>query len=177
MKTKILFCLLSVIPLSKKLYAGPPSMDDGKTIFSNQCAACHSVNTRVVGPALANVDQRHSVDWIINFVHSSQSLVKANDKQAVALFDEYKIVMPDHSDLTGEQVKSVLAYIRSQAQTTPTVDAAPFERPGKLMPAYIPIAITNYGFFATYLVLVSAMVGCFLFAVRVKEMQRESKKH
>jgi cytochrome c551/c552 len=175
MKTKIFFCLFVIILFCGKLYAGPLSADDGKTIFSSQCAGCHNVNIKVVGPALANVDQRHSVDWIINFVHSSQTMVKNNDKDAVAVFNENdQVIMPDHTTMSSDDIKNVLAYIKSETKATPT-DEAPFSRPGKLEPNYTPIAITDYGFFGTYITLVITLVGSFLLAVKIKELERENK--
>lgn len=175
MRTKIFIGAIATL-LFMNVSGKTISINDGKTIFGSRCAACHNVNAQVVGPALANVDQRHSIDWIINFVHSSQALVKGNDKQAVAVFNEFNhTVMPDHPDLSGDQVKSIVEYIRSQTKVSANSDGAPFARPGKLLPNYMPISITNYVFFGTYLALVLIMTASFLAAVRVKEMQRENK--
>jgi len=55
-----------------KAYADPP-VNEGKVIFNSRCASCHNVNKILTGPALAGVDQRYSIDWIVNFVHSSQA--------------------------------------------------------------------------------------------------------
>src|SRR4051812_17969223 len=49
---------------------------EGKTIFMNRCAACHNVNKKLTGPALAGVDNRHNLDWIVRFVQSSQTVIK-----------------------------------------------------------------------------------------------------
>jgi len=93
--------------------AAPP-IAEGKAIFSTRCAGCHNVNKVVTGPALAGVDQRHSIDWIINFVHSSQTVIKGGDEKAVALFEKFnKIPMPDHPDLTAGNIKSIVEYIKS----------------------------------------------------------------
>jgi cytochrome c551/c552 len=151
--------------------------DEGKAIFTARCTSCHNVNTKVVGPALANVDQRHSIDWIVKFVNSSQSLVKANDKAAVALFNEYnQVVMPDHTDLGKEQIESIISYIKSQTKANAGAESAPFARPGKLLPNYTPIAIMNIGFFGTYLIIVILLVVCMIMAVKVKEIARENKQ-
>lgn len=174
MRTKIFISTITTL-LFMNVSAKTISINDGKTIFGSRCAGCHNVNVKVVGPALANVDQRHSIDWIINFVHSSQTLVKSNDKQAVALFTEFnRMIMPDHPDLSTDQVKSVVEYIKSQTNVSASADAAPFARPGQLLPNFTPILITNYAFFGTYLALVLIMVAGFVVAVKVKEMQREN---
>ncbi|MGV6830527.1 MAG: c-type cytochrome [bacterium] len=36
----------------------------GKPIFNANCAACHSVNRKMTGPALANTDSLVLVDWL-----------------------------------------------------------------------------------------------------------------
>lgn len=160
---------------SAKTFAKDISIDDGKVIFSTRCAACHNINIKLVGPALAGVDQRHNIDWIVNFVHSSQTLVKKNDKDAVALFTEFNhMVMPDHPDLSNDQIKSVVEYVKSQTKTK-SGDEAPFPRPGRLQPNNIPIPISNFAFFGTYVALIFIMVACLVVAVKVKELQRENE--
>jgi cytochrome c551/c552 len=172
MKPNIFFSTVAVL-LFMNASANTTTVNDGKIIFSSRCAACHNVNVKIVGPALANVDQRHSLDWIVKFVHSSQTLVKGNDKEAIALFNEFnQMIMPDHPDLSGDQVKSIVEYIKSQTRAPSASDGAPFVRPGKLLPNYLPMSITNYAFFGTYLALVLIMIAGFVIAVKVKEMQR-----
>ena len=93
----------------------------------------------MTGPALAGVDERRSMDWIINFIHSSQSVIKSGDKDAIALYEKFnKIPMPDHPDLSDDKIKSIVAYIKSETKTA--TDTAPFDKAGKLHPAYTPIS-------------------------------------
>ena len=68
----------------------------------------------MTGPALAGVDQRRSIDWIINFVHSSQTVIKNGDAYAVALYQKFnKVQMPDHPDLSPGDIKNIVAYIKT----------------------------------------------------------------
>src|SRR5947209_6841195 len=102
MKTKFLLLALLAAMATK---ATPP-LDEGKTIFASRCAACHNINKVVVGPALAGVDKRHNIDWIINFVHSSQTVIKSGDPAANALFNQFNhIQMPNHPDLSADNIK------------------------------------------------------------------------
>src|SRR5215469_8869857 len=107
MKIKqVTLLLLMTTFYSLKLFADA-SIDDGKTIFTSRCTSCHNVNAQVVGPALANVDQRHSVDWIVSFVHSPKTMIGKNDEAAVALYNQFnQIIMPDHPDLSNDDVKN-----------------------------------------------------------------------
>jgi cytochrome c551/c552 len=165
--------LLMTSVFSLKLFADA-SIDDGKTIFTSRCTSCHNVNAQVVGPALANVDQRHPVEWIVNFVHSPKTMIAKNDKDAVALYNRFnQIVMPDHSDLSSDDIKSILAYIKSETKVVST--EAPFAKPGILVPNYHPLSVQdNYGFFITYLAGVAAFVLLLIFAVNVKDVQRKN---
>jgi len=70
---------------------------EGESIFKSKCAVCHKLtNKKFIGPGLANVHEKYSIDWFKKFVTSSQTLVNSNDPDAVKIFEEFnKIVMPD----------------------------------------------------------------------------------
>jgi cytochrome c551/c552 len=169
MKQKLL--LLTIVFHVALLAGANPPVEAGKSIFAARCAACHNVNKVITGPALAGVDQRRSMDWIINFVHGSQSMVKSGDKEAVALFNKFnRIPMPDHPDLTGDDIRNIVEYVKSESKEGG--ETAPFARPLKIRPAYIPLSINNYWFFITFVGLVGLLVSALLTAVRVKEYER-----
>lgn len=171
MKSKKTFLLLFVVTIAGAVYADP--LETGKTIFTTRCAACHNINLVILGPALAGVAQRHSIDWIINFVHSSQAMVKKGDKDAVALFQKFnKVPMPDHPDLKEEDIRGIVAYISSQSKLTETV-AAPFAKPGKKRDNSKPLGSQDYVFFIVYLGAVAALVRALVYLVQIKSYIRE----
>ena len=93
----------------------------GQQVFQNLCAMCHTIGGGVlVGPDLQGVAERRSEGWIISFVQGSQELVKAGDPDAVAIFEEFKIAMPDQS-LADDEILAVIEYIRT---AEPTGDAS-----------------------------------------------------
>ena len=142
MKKKLIISGLTSL-LTLYVFSIPPA-EEGKLIFTSHCAGCHSVNKVVTGPALAGVENRHSLDWIIHFVHSSQTVIKGGDKSAIALYEKFnKVPMPDHPDLSMENIKGILAYIKTETKTTTETSF----RPDKIHPSYTPILITNYNFF------------------------------
>jgi mono/diheme cytochrome c family protein len=173
MKHKILFLFFSLV-MAATVMAVPP-VEEGKTIFASRCAACHNVNKVLTGPALAGVHERRSMEWIVSFIKSSQSLVKSGDKDAVALYEQFnKIPMPDHPDLTEDNIKNIVEYIKSESQSGE--NKAPFAKPVKLRPAYTPLTIANYKFFLGYLTVVGMLIVTLLFAVQVKEIERSNLK-
>ena len=119
MKTKFLIAAITIfsIPFSQ-LFA-----QDGGQIFRTNCGACHTVGKgKLVGPDLKGIQDRRTEGWILKWVHSSQTLVKSGDKDAVKLFsDNSQIVMPDQSISDGD-IKSILAYIKTGGE--PVVAAA-----------------------------------------------------
>jgi cytochrome c551/c552 len=167
MKRKLIFFVL-IAGITMQAVAAPP-VEEGKAIFTSRCASCHNVNKMVVGPALAGVDKRHSIDWIINFVQSSQTVIKSGDQKAADLFAKFnRIPMPDHKDLTPDNIKSVVEFIKiSTVEETKSVF-----RPGKIRPNYVPLSITDYGFFTAFIGLVILMIASMLMLVKVKEHQR-----
>jgi cytochrome c2 len=171
MKIKLpIFWLIGLTFSSVNVSADPPS--EGKTIFTSRCAACHSVNKTLTGPALAGVDQRRTIDWIINFVHSSQTVIKSGDKDAVALYEKFNhIPMPDHPDLKDDDIKNIVEYIKSEAKPVEE-EKAPFARPGKKKPNYTPLSITNdWHYFVSYFGAVFILIGTLLFAVHVRTLK------
>lgn len=173
MKPKLTL-LLAFILSASFVFAAPP-VEEGKSIFQSRCAACHNINKTLTGPALAGIDQRRSMDWIVDFVHSSQTVIKSGDKDAIALFKQFNnIPMPDHKDLSEAQIKNVVEYIKTESK--PAVEEkAPFAKPSKLRPDYKPLTIKNYGFFLSYFGIVALLIGVLLFAVQLKQYQRSQK--
>ena len=92
------------------------AQNNGELFFSRKCAACHTVGGgKLIGPDLANIQDRRTEEWIIRFVQSSQSVIKSGDSTAIAVFDQYnKIVMPDQ-DLKMNEIKSILDYIKTNS--------------------------------------------------------------
>src|SRR5215203_1814452 len=150
--------------------ANPPS-EEGKTLFTARCAACHNVNKQLTGPALAGVHERRSIEWIIDFVRSSQAMVKNGDKDAIALYEKFnKIPMPDHGDLTDDHIKSIVEYVKSESKSGE--EKAPFAKPAKIRPNYTPLSLNNYGVFIGFFGAVGLLILALLFAVEASALKR-----
>ena len=172
MKLRIFLSAL-LISISISSLADPP-VEEGKAIFNSRCASCHNINKTVVGPALAGVHDRRDIDWIVQFVQSSQTLIKSGDKDASALFAKFNnMPMPDHKDLSAEKIKSVIEYIKSQSTTAVSNTAVANSRPEKLKPLFVPVSATDYWVFGLLAFCIVLLILSILFLVKVKEYQRK----
>jgi len=96
---------------------------DGKALFSANCASCHAVNKKLTGPALAGVedrwpDKQNLYAWIKN----SAAFLKTGDPYATNLYNEYnKVAMNNFPGLSNADIDAILAYIK----TVPAPGAAP----------------------------------------------------
>ncbi len=85
----------------------------GKHIFQENCSSCHTIGGgRLVGPDLADVHKRRTLDWLKKFIKSSQVLIIDGDPQAIAIFNEYnQIPMPDPA-INEQKLDNVLTYLK-----------------------------------------------------------------
>lgn len=99
---------------NEKMAYDPILVQNGLELFDAKCIACHAISERPkVGPGLANVTERKSDEWIAQFVRNSSELILSGDVDAVAIFNEYnQIPMPAY-ELSDNEMKSLLSYLRS----------------------------------------------------------------
>ena len=93
----------------------------GDALFKNNCAQCHAVNDKVVGPALAGITKRRPISWLIPWVKNSSKVIATGDEYAVKLFDDYgKQQMPAFPQLSDTEIKSIVAWVTSQEGNGPS---------------------------------------------------------
>lgn len=93
---------------------------EGEQLFHNHCRSCHSLCQQQMGPALASVTDRRPVSWLLDFIHSSQTVIQNGDPYANFLYEEYNgMIMPDFQFLSDEEIMTLLAYIKN-ASSVPT---------------------------------------------------------
>lgn len=91
---------------------------DGKTLFRNNCAACHHIGKgKLVGPDLKDIHKKRSEEWLMKWVKSSSSMIKEGDTSAIAIFNEFnKVLMTDFAFLADGQIKSILDYVKTESE-------------------------------------------------------------
>ena len=86
----------------------------GSELFSANCASCHALKGKVVGPALEGVIDKYEEDyaWLNAWIKNSQKLVKSGDERAVAIYNEYNgQAMNIFENLKDEEITSILMWI------------------------------------------------------------------
>lgn len=95
----------------------------GEKLFKSNCAACHKLDSKGVGPALRGVGGEFEREWLYKWIRNSQGLIKEGDAQAIALWEEYnKAVMTPFPGLSDEDIDNILAYV-DQPKEEPKADA------------------------------------------------------
>ncbi|TXD70981.1 c-type cytochrome [Aequorivita lipolytica] len=83
----------------------------GESLFKANCAACHKMDKKAVGPALRGVGEKYDRDWLYKWINNSQALIASGDALAVKLFEENnKAVMTAFPALSETDIDNILAY-------------------------------------------------------------------
>lgn len=96
-------------PLNKKM------IDEGKSIFTNQCIVCHELDQKKLGPPLKNITKERTPEYIMNLLLNSTQMQKDNPTVKSLLKQYNNLPMPDPA-LSQAKARSVLEYLRSVAK-------------------------------------------------------------
>ncbi len=104
------FLFVFIFFSEKNLFA-----QDGKSLFSQNCASCHAVHKDLTGPALAGVEDRWGdKDRLHAWIRNNQAVIKSGDPYAVALYNKWnKSAMNLFPNLKDEEIDAILGYINS----------------------------------------------------------------
>ena len=83
----------------------------GKKLFNSNCAACHKVNKRAVGPALKGVSEKYEKEWLYTWIKNSSAMIRSGDDRAIAIWEEYnKSAMTAFPQLSNTDIDNIIAY-------------------------------------------------------------------
>ncbi len=117
--TFLLFSLtLSLNSFAQEIPSDAAVISAGEALFNGNCKSCHRVKQKLVGPALAGVENRApSIDWIYSWVRNPAKMIASGDAYAVKIYEEYnKSQMTAFTNYTDEQIMSILAYVKAEAE-------------------------------------------------------------
>jgi len=129
--TVVLFLLFSLTAIAQDgAAASGGDAAKGKALFNQNCAACHSLNRKMTGPALQNVESRLSEDegldreWLYSWIKNSPGLIKSGDAYANKVYAAYNnAAMTAFPTLSNGDIDNILAYTAA-APAAPKVATA-----------------------------------------------------
>ncbi|MDO5510268.1 MAG: c-type cytochrome [Weeksellaceae bacterium] len=142
MRNLIIALLLLVTTSFQAQDAVSGNAANGEKIFNAQCAACHKLDSKFVGPALGGVVERLQTDeglgrdWLHAWIHDNAALRATGDEYANRIFEEYNgSVMTPFPQLSEQDIDDILEYTTNPPAPKPVVEEAPVVATGSDFPA------------------------------------------
>lgn len=85
---------------------------EGEELFNKNCTACHKVEKRYIGPAVAGVTDRRTPEWIMNMMLNPTEMI-AKDPLTKKLVSEYNGAVMANQNLSEEEARAILEYFRT----------------------------------------------------------------
>jgi len=99
---------------------------DAKTEFTKNCSTCHTIGGGdKIGPDLAGISERRDEKWLIKYIQYPIGMMQGDEEEpgyekadpiAAALWETYKPNMMAEQDLEEDQIKKLIAYIKTQSK-------------------------------------------------------------
>lgn len=86
----------------------------GQNIFEMKCEMCHNMEGRMVGPALGDVTERRSAEFVMNMILNPSGMTKEHP-EGQKMLQEYMTVMP-YQNVKEDEARAIVEFLRGQAQ-------------------------------------------------------------
>lgn len=159
--TLILFFLtLCYQSYSQTIPTDAAAITAGEALFNGNCKSCHRVKQKLVGPALAGVEERApSIGWIISWVRNPAKMIASGDAYAVKIYEEYnKSQMTAFTSYTDDQILSILAYVKAEAEKVEAPAVAATAEAGGGAQSGIPTSYLNVILAGMIIILVLLLI-------------------
>ncbi|MEN8123565.1 MAG: c-type cytochrome [Bacteroidota bacterium] len=122
---------LFLISFSISAQQGDP--ENGKKLFNTNCAACHKLEKKLIGPPLKGISEKRENAWLQAWIKDNNALRASGDQDAIDIYNEYNgMPMTPYPQLSEQDINDILAYTddkptettastTSQAATDPKV--------------------------------------------------------
>ncbi|WP_372793393.1 c-type cytochrome [Lutibacter sp.] len=114
-----------------------PGVERGKKIFKTNCAACHKLEGKLIGPPLLNIGDKYENEWLKLWIKDNVALIASGDKLAKTASEYSPIGMTPFPQLSDEDLDDLLKYlavgdVKEVAASTATSakDEEIFNKPG-----------------------------------------------
>lgn len=113
-----------------------PAVEHGKEIFKANCAACHKLEGKLIGPELLKITEKRDAEWLLAWIKDNNALAASGDKLAQEVQASNPAVMTPFPQLSDEDIQDVLKYLavgdvkEVVATSASATDQEIFNKPG-----------------------------------------------
>ncbi|MFU8811485.1 MAG: c-type cytochrome [Balneolaceae bacterium] len=108
-------------PVTERLSVGDDidmeMMQKGKNIFEMKCEMCHNMEGRMVGPALGDVMERRSPEFVMNMILNPGEMARSHP-EGEKMLREYMTVMP-YQNVQEDEARAIVEYLRHYTRNNP----------------------------------------------------------
>ena len=113
----LLSSLTFILLFTSIISAQEGDAEKGKNLFNANCAACHKLDKKLIGPALEGVSERRSKEWLLAWIRDNNALRASGDADAIAIFEEYNgMPMTPYPQFSDQDIYDILAYTDNKPQ-------------------------------------------------------------
>lgn len=105
-------------PVTERLEIGeldPELAEEGRSIFAMKCEACHNMEGRMVGPALGDVLERRSPEFVMNMILNPSEMAREHP-EGQRMLQEYMTPMP-FQNVSDSDARAIVEYLRDQSNS------------------------------------------------------------
>lgn len=103
-------------PVTSEIDLGPIMQDRverGRNIYQMKCEMCHSMDTRMVGPALGDVMYRRSPEFVMNMILNPGEMTNKHP-EGQKMLREYMSIMP-FQNVKEDEARDIVEFLRTVA--------------------------------------------------------------
>jgi cytochrome c5 len=86
----------------------------GRNIYEMKCEMCHNMEGRMVGPALGDVMERRSAEFVMNMILNPGGMAREHP-EGKRLLQEYMTVMP-FQNVQQDEARAIVEFLREYAE-------------------------------------------------------------
>ncbi len=147
----------------------------GESTFKANCTQCHQVHKKVIGPALAGVYEKRTIDWLQAWIKNSQALIASGDPDAIAIYEEYNKTQMTAYPFSDDEVMELLAYIQAETIKGPPVEEVAVAATGAAEGDSVSSSYLTAVIIILVVVLVLALIALVIAANTLTKYLRERK--
>ncbi|PCJ67906.1 MAG: hypothetical protein COA58_01855 [Bacteroidetes bacterium] len=95
--------------------ASEARIEQGDKLFTANCASCHALKKKVVGPPLDGVAAKYDYDytWLLAWIKDNSKLIKSGDERAIIASEYDPSAMNIFQNLKDDEITSILMFIEN----------------------------------------------------------------